>query len=100
VSSAQSLQSSDRLVLHPLTVVRQETPDRWLFFFPPSRGLHFVRPLGKEIVDLCDGDRSVDQVAREVISRHGLQPQEALEYVTRFLQDLVNRRVLTVREEA
>lgn len=94
-----SVNGQDRLTIHPSVVIRQEAEDKWLLFFPPTRGLHFIRPLGKELLDLCDGDRTVGQIAAELATRYELDQEDSAAQVTEFFSQLLSRRLLLVRGE-
>lgn len=53
-----------------------------------------LTPLAREVLDLCDGTRSTDEVLEALAERRQLPPAELRERVVGALQQLYNQRVL------
>ena len=100
MKSGICLAEIDIPVLHPAVVSRQETPEKWLYFFPPTRGLHFVRNTGKEIIDLCDGKHTVQQILEDFAASHNLTVEYVRQPVIQFIENMLERRVLILQKEA
>ena len=79
---------SERLIFRP-----QE--DCALIYHAGTDQLYTMQPLGVEILNLCDGARSVRQIAAEAL---GDKPEPAVDreaIVRRFLHELEQRQLIT-----
>lgn len=92
------LQESDRLKLNPATIVREEEPGKWLVYLPATRTLHFIKTMGKEIVDLCDGDKTVREVVESFLAQYNASADEIKEEVFRFLSEMTDRGLMIHRK--
>lgn len=94
-----TLCNNDFLVIHPSTIMRQEDENKWLVFFPPTRGLHFIKNIGKEILDLCNGEQSVSSISEIISNKYNLELAETSNYILNFLNELFIRNVIIKKEE-
>lgn len=79
---------SERLIFRP-------QQDCALIYHAGTDQLYTMQPLGVEILKLCDGARSVRQIAAEAL---GDEPESALDreaIVSRFLHELERRQLVT-----
>jgi len=93
-----TLCNEDHLVIHPSTIMRQENENKWLIFFPPTRGLHFIKNIGKEILDLCNGDHSINSIVKIIATRYDLELSETNNYTLNFLNELFTRSVVIIKK--
>jgi len=84
-------------------VVSVKTRKPWYFLPPiswivPDKGERKVRleDLGKTIWELCDGERSVEDIIDKFVSEQNLSFHEARVAVTQYLRILVKRGVLAI----
>lgn len=71
---------------------RDEVRDQWLLL-APERVLH-PDPVAVAILELCDGERSVDAIVEHLVSAYAA-PREQIETdVKKMLRDLADKRVL------
>lgn len=82
-----------RLPLHRTRFHRP--PFSW--FLPVRDERRFtLDQLGREVWELCDGRRTVEQIADAFGAAHDLSFQEALVSVSQFLQTLTGRKLVAV----
>lgn len=56
--------------------------------------------VGSVVWELCDGEHTVEQIARELMRRYRLDKHEAEVSLMTFFQDLTKRRLVTLRTDA
>ena len=68
--------------------------DRWLIL-APERVFH-PDAIAVAVLQLCDGCRSVEAIARELIEIYSAPPERILADIVVMLQDLADKGVVTV----
>jgi hypothetical protein len=56
----------------------------------------FVYGAGREVLDLCDGERDVESIIEEFAERHDLTFHESRVSITQYFRSLVERGMLAV----
>ncbi len=73
-------------------------PVKWVMH-PTGRKTVGLDTLGAEVLELCDGSRSVEQIVVEFAARHRLTFHESRVAVTGFLKSLVQRGTLAIERQ-
>lgn len=66
---------------------------------PPGRTLRGLNQTGALVWQLCDGHRTVGEIAREVAHEFDVEPERALSDVQKFLEALAARGLLAPANE-
>jgi len=70
-------------------------PLSWIVPLRPTRAVRLDR-LGSQVWNLCDGERTVEEVVDEFARLHGLSFHEARVAVTGYIRQLVQRGALAI----
>jgi len=70
-------------------------PLSWVVPMKPTRTLR-LDPLGAQVWDMCDGERTVEAIVDAFAAEHGLSFHEARVAVTEYIGRLVRRGALAV----
>jgi len=70
-------------------------PISWLLPWSDCRRVQLDRP-GTEVLDLCDGRRTVEEVVERFSRTHKLSFREGQVAVTQFLSDLLRRGIVAL----
>jgi hypothetical protein len=73
-------------------------PVKWVMH-PTGRKTVGLDSLGTEVLELCDGSRSVERIVDEFAARHKLTFHESRVAVTGFLRSLVQRGTLAIEQK-
>jgi len=70
-------------------------PLSWVLPFSPSRRVRLDAP-GAEVLDLCDGKRTIEAIIEKFAADHKLSFRESQLAVTAFLRNLVDRGLVAI----
>ena len=90
------LNSSDVLVV-PEGIVSREVDGELVVVLPEEGRYVVLNPTGAQMIDLADGERTLDEIATQIAERFGAEPEQVRADVLKFAEDLHARGVL-VRE--
>lgn len=76
----------------------QMKPVSWVIQ-PKQQKTFGLDHLGSEVLDLCDGSRTVERIVDEFAARHKLTFHESRVAVTGFLKSLVQRGILAIEQQ-
>jgi pyrroloquinoline quinone biosynthesis protein D len=69
--------------------------DRWIIQAPER--VFSPDPIAVEVLKLCDGGRTLEDIAEALAQRYNAPKEEILADVTAMLQDLADKGVVTAR---
>ncbi len=75
-------------------IVRRNVEEELVLFDPENQRAHFLNPTADLIWELCDGARSVENIAEKVTSRFEVAPARAMEDVRGTLEEFRRKRLL------
>jgi len=64
------------------------------FFYVPKERKVVLESIGTEVWELCDGQHTVEEIARELAKRHKLTLREAEVALTQYLRTLGKKRLI------
>jgi hypothetical protein len=70
-------------------------PISWILPFSDHRRVELDGP-GKTVLELCDGQRTVEEVVESFAQRHKLSFRESQLAVTKFFRELVQRGIMVI----
>lgn len=70
-------------------------PISWVLPFSDHRRVELDAP-GKTVVELCDGQRTIEEVVETFAQRHKLSFRESQLAVTKFFSELVRRGIIVI----
>jgi len=73
-----------------------EKGDCFLVFNPETEQLHTLRPLGIKILELCDGNHSIEQIIHQLSIDGLLEGKDAEPEIGNFLNELQKRRMISI----
>ena len=85
------MQPSDKPISNPVAVLREEFDDWAVLFNPDTADAVGVNPVGVAVWQLMDGRRSLEEIIVGVQDRFSDVPGTAMQEVTAFVDDLVER---------
>ena len=69
-----------------------------VLFDPESGDTHVLDGIGSEILALCDGSNSIDEIVSSLNSKYNAPTDEIKQDVETFLNDLLDKKVLDIRD--
>jgi hypothetical protein len=96
--AARLVHSDDEGAVYEIPLRRawwHRAPISW---FLPTRRFSkvYVYGAGREVLELCDGERDVESIIDEFAQRHGLTFHESRVSITQYFRGLVERGMLAV----
>lgn len=85
------MQKSDKPLVNPLVVLREEFDDWAILFNPETAAAVGINPVGVTIWKLLDGKHSLEEIVQELESRFSDVPGTAIDDVTAFAGDLAGK---------
>jgi hypothetical protein len=85
-------------VLHPQAISRTVEGEA-VIVLPESGQVAVLNEVGTQVWELADGQHSVEEIVASVVEAYDVSPDQAREDVDAFVQELIEKRMLTLSEE-
>jgi hypothetical protein len=82
------------LVRHPRTASRTFNGEA-VIISPAENMVRMLNPVGSRIWELCDGSRTLDQIALALTDEYDIDAAHARQSVADFVADLLDKNLLT-----
>ena len=84
----KSLNLTDRPVVNPIIVLREEFDDWAILFNPDTAATVGINPVGVAVWKQLDGKKSLEKIVAEIKDHFEDTPDAALEEITAFIDNL------------
>lgn len=85
------MRHNDKPIANALVVLREEF-DNWAILFDPDSGSAFgLNPIGVFVWKRLDGNRTIQDITKELQKGYRNLPKEAKHHVKEFIQDLIEK---------
>jgi hypothetical protein len=76
------------------TLEGKDLVDEYIFYDAKGEEVHVLNGIAREIFLLCDGERSVDDLVKNIVDRYEVDEETARRDISELLQNLVDLKLV------